>query len=209
MVFVDFAVLGVLVGLAAGGRFGALGALKLRSLPLVYVAVALQVAAFPSGVFPWSTPVSVARPLWLASYALLIAFIVRNRHLRGVELVALGLVSNLVAILANGGLMPAKLGALRDAGLAYDIHNNSVSSAHPHLALLVDRWAAPHWLPLANVYSVGDVLIGLGTVAVVALGMRVHEEDRVSRAVHDLNHQMAELGDRIAAVGRELGLARP
>jgi hypothetical protein len=32
----------------------------------------------------------------------------------------------------------------------------------PALAWLVDRWAAPDWVPFANVFSVGDVLIALG-----------------------------------------------
>jgi hypothetical protein len=172
MVFLDFTALGVAVGLALGGRIGALGDLRVRSLHLAYAAVILQIGAFPSGVLPWSTPDLLARALWLASYTLLIGFVVRNRRVRGVPIVGLGLLSNLVAILANGGLMPVERGALRAAGLSYAVRNNSISSARPHLAALVDRWAAPHWLPLGNIYSVGDILIGLGLVAVIAIGMR-------------------------------------
>ena len=55
--------------------------------------------------------------------------------------------------------MPVRGAALRAAGTDYEVHNNSIQLAKPHLAALVDRWAAPHWVPLANVYSVGDVLI--------------------------------------------------
>ena len=39
----------------------------------------------------------------------------------------------------------------------------------PHLAWLVDRWAAPAWIPWGNVFSVGDVLIAAGGL-VFALG---------------------------------------
>jgi hypothetical protein len=40
------------------------------------------------------------------------------------------------------------------------------------LAPLTDVYAVPAGIPLANVFSVGDVLIGIGIVAVIALGMR-------------------------------------
>jgi hypothetical protein len=75
---------------------------------------------------------------------LLISFIVANRAVRGLLLVGLGLACDLVAFLVNGGLMPATRGALRAAGLSYHPQSNSISTAHPRLALLVDRWAAPH-----------------------------------------------------------------
>jgi hypothetical protein len=53
------------------------------------------------------------------------------------------------------------------------VHDNSIDKTHPHLALLVDRWATPHWLPLGNVFSVGDVLIAVGAAVVVLVAMLV------------------------------------
>ena len=41
-------------------------------------------------------------------------------------------------------------------------NRNSAVLHSPHLAWLVDRWAAPSWVPWANVFSVGDVLIMAG-----------------------------------------------
>ena len=43
----------------------------------------------------------------------------------------------------------------------------------PSLPWLVDRWAAPDWLPLANVYSVGDVVIAVGAFVIVLAAMGV------------------------------------
>ena len=37
---------------------------------------------------------------------------------------------------------------------------------------LTDIFALPGWLPGANVFSLGDVLIGVGVAVVIALGMR-------------------------------------
>lgn len=171
MVLAEAAVAGILLGLLSGGRLGALGELRIRRVELVYAAIALQIAAFPSGVLPWSTPDGVARALWLLSFALLIAFSIANRAVRGVALVFAGLTSNVAAVLANGGLMPASPHAIRAAGLAYRLKNNSISRGHPHLAWLTDRWAVPNWVPLGNVYSVGDVLIAAGIVVTVVLAM--------------------------------------
>ena len=172
MVFLDSVLVALALGILLGGSPAALGELRVRRLWLAYSAIALQVVAFPSNVLPWATPDGVARGLWLLSYALLIAMILQNRHIRGIAVVAAGLTCNLVAIIANRGLMPVTDDALRSAGLSYDVRNNSVSLAEPHLSALVDRFAAPEWLPLGNVFSVGDVLIGVGIAVVIVLAMR-------------------------------------
>jgi hypothetical protein len=171
MVLAEAAIAGILLGLVSGGRLGALGELRIRHVEFVYGAILLQIGAFPSGVFPWSTPDGIARVLWLVSFALLIGFAAVNRAVRGVALVFAGLASNLAAVVANGGLMPASPHAVRAAGLAYRLHNNSISVVHPHLAWLTDRWAVPAWIPLGNVFSVGDVLIAAGIIATIVLAM--------------------------------------
>ena len=172
MVFVDVALLAVLVGRLLGGKLGNLAAVHLRAKGLAFAAVALQVAAFPSGVLPWTTPLVVAKVLWLSSYVLLVSFLVLNRKLRGIPVVAAGVACNLCAVLANGGLMPVLKSALTASGGHYDLHNNSIQLGHPHLALLVDRWGAPAWVPLANVFSVGDVLIAIGVSLAIVAAMR-------------------------------------
>jgi hypothetical protein len=172
MVLLDAALLGVVLGLLLGGRLGRLAELELRSLRLAYAAVALQLIAFPEGVLPWTTPTTLARVVWLLSYACLILFLIRNVRVAGSPIIFAGLLCNLTAIIANGGLMPVIGGALRAAGRSYRVHNNSISLVHPRLAELVDRWAVPHWIPLGNVFSVGDVLIAAGTTLAVALALQ-------------------------------------
>jgi hypothetical protein len=174
--------IGVLVALPLGGRLRVLAGLRLRWLGLAYLALAIQIAAFPGGSLPWHTPDSVAVGLWLASDLLLVAVVARNVRLPGVALVAAGLGSNLLAVVANGGHMPALPRALAAAGLHYHRSMNSEAMAHPALPWLVDRWAAPHWVPLANIFSVGDVAIALGGFVLALAVTGAHVPGRRPRA---------------------------
>ena len=160
---------GLLLAPLLGGRFSALEDLRLRALPLFYIGLTLQLSAFPLHAFPWRTPDRVAVVLWLVSYGVFVLACSFNARVPGVPFVAAGMLCNLLAIVPNGGHMPALPSALRAAGLHFSVNRNSIAAPTPHLAWLVDRWAAPSWVPWANVYSVGDVLIAVGGL-VFALG---------------------------------------
>jgi len=166
--------LGVILGCVLGGRLSALATMPIRAPWLFYVAIGLQVAGYPSGVLPWSIGNSLATGLWLVSYAVLIAAATVNLRLPGAAVVGLGMFCNLAAVISNGGHMPALRSALRAAGVRYHgVHNNSALAVHPHLDWLIDRWPVPAWIPMGNVYSVGDVLIAAGAVVLVCAGMGV------------------------------------
>jgi hypothetical protein len=172
MVLLLAVVVGLACGLALGGRPGRLADLQLRGIPIFMIVVGCQLVIFPTGLFPWSIPDIVATVVAFATYGLLTVLAVLNRTIRGFPTAAVGMLCNLIAIGANGGHMPALPSAMRAAGLAYSgVHNNSVADAHPNVAWLVDRFGAPGWVPLANVYSVGDVLLALGTIVLVASAM--------------------------------------
>ena len=152
-----------------GGRWSRIASIRIRVVWLFYVAIAMQIVAFPFRRLPWRTPDRIGMVLWIISFFLFLAAMAVNARLPGVPLIALGLVSNLTAVLANGGHMPALPSALRAAGMHFVTSNNSTAMASPHLAWLVDRWALPGWVPWGNVFSVGDIAIMTGGV-VLALG---------------------------------------
>lgn len=173
MVFLVVIAAAVALGLLLGGRLGAMAEVNVRAIWLFYLAILIQIIAFPSGVLPWSIDDGAARVLWLASYACLGAAAVANRRLAGAPVVALGMLLNLVAIVANKGHMPGLPHALREAGINSQLHNNSIAMADPNLSWLVDRWATPTWIPLGNVYSIGDVVLAVGAFVLVLSAMKV------------------------------------
>ena len=69
-----------------------------------------------------------------------------------------------MTIALNGGTLPASASALKSAGLELDPAEflNSGVLADPRLPWLGDVFAIPAGWPLANVFSIGDVLILCG-----------------------------------------------
>ena len=144
--------------LLAGRSLGDLLRIRLHALPLVWAALLTQVVVVDAPL-----PHALAVAIHLASYLLAAVFLWRNRHLRGLPVVALGAACNGVTIALNGGTLPASADAVRRAGIAEGSNFlNSAVLPHPVLPWLGDVFAWPQPLPLANVFSVGDVLIVLG-----------------------------------------------
>ena len=170
--FILYAIIaGLVIGAALGGRFLALGSIPFRWAPLIFVGFAAQVVLFSDVV---AERVGTAGPpLYVISTLAVGIAVVRNVGLPGMPLIILGAASNMVAILANGGFMPAAPEALASLGKnAPVIYSNSAVVARPALELLTDRFALPRWLPAANVFSVGDVLLSAGVLILIVVMMR-------------------------------------
>ncbi len=162
--------IGILLGLAAGGSLANLSRFRVRWAALAVAGLLIQLVLFTR--FGYSIAGGAGPALYLVTTLAVFATVVRNIRLTGMPVVALGALSNLAAIAANGGSMPASAEALATAGLEAEAHTNSVVLANPALEPLTDILAIPAWLPLANVFSIGDVLIGVGLAIVLAAAMR-------------------------------------
>jgi hypothetical protein len=170
-VFILYALLaGLLIGTLIGGSWLALGSIRFRWAPLVVIGFLAQIVLFSDAV---AERVGDAGPaLYVISTLLVGAAVVRNVGLPGMPLIIVGAASNMAAILANNGFMPASPGALASLGkVAPVIYSNSAVVAHPALELLTDQFALPRWVPGTNVFSVGDVVLGIGVVVLVVMTM--------------------------------------
>lgn len=176
--FVLYAVpLALLVGRLLGGRLEGLAQLGFRWAPLAILGLAAQLVLFSAPVGAAVAPLAPA--LYVASTAAVLVAVLRNVRVPGLGVVAVGAVSNLAAILANGGYMPADPGALAVAGLQPDdAYSNSLVVASPALRPLTDVYAMPDAVPFANVFSVGDVLIGVGVFLAIVVAMRARPAGR-------------------------------
>jgi hypothetical protein len=147
-----------------GGRLSALTELRLKGVPVVVGAFAVQILivnVFPAGSHSLHEAINVV------SYAVLGVVMAANLQVPGMPFIAAGGALNTAAIAANGGVMPASEGALRLAGLPADPAGYSNSSVAESAGFLGDVFAVPAWVPHANVFSVGDVLLIVGAWVLV------------------------------------------
>lgn len=125
---------------------------------LIWATLVLQVIALQVAM-----PEGLAAGLHILTYVSAVAFLWLNRAFPGVAIVGLGALSNGLVIALNGGTLPASASAVEKAGL--DSNSEFANSAvleDPVLLWLGDVFAWPAPLPLANTFSVGDVLIVVG-----------------------------------------------
>lgn len=173
--------IGLLLGLLLGGRPSGLAKLKFRWGMLAVAGFALQVVLF-------SGPVSerigdAGPPLYVASTGLVFIAVLANLRTPGMALVAIGAASNLAAIIANGGYMPASHSAAAVGPDGIVVYSNTRVIASPALEFLTDVIVLPAWLPFTNIASIGDLLIGAGIAIAIAASMR--SARRQSAAVDD------------------------
>ena len=154
------ALVAALIPLLIGGRLSRLATLQLRHAGWIVAALATQILIIE--ILPG--PELLLQVAHIATYGIAAWFIIVNRHIPGLPIIGTGAVLNGLAITLNGGTLPARLGALKSAGIhpASGEFVNSGVLPHPRLAFLGDVFAVPAGFPLANVFSIGDVLIVLG-----------------------------------------------
>ncbi|MGH2722243.1 MAG: DUF5317 domain-containing protein [Actinomycetota bacterium] len=177
-------VLGLVSGLARGGRLSNIGRAQFRYPGLVFAGLSLQIAAELAAAFvnPAFRQENRGVAVLVASYALLGAFVVVNRHVRGAAAIGTGLVLNIAVIAANGG-MPVSVRALVVAGidpgdyLDRAVKHREMLPGTP-LGLLGDVIPIPF---LRAVVSLGDIVLALGIFRLVESLVRYDPRHRAPR----------------------------
>lgn len=195
--------IGLAVAVVLGGKPARLAEVRFALPWTVLLALAAQVVLFSQ--LGAGIPDAARGPLHIGTYGLLLAFAAANARLLPLIPVLLGVALNGLAIAANGGLMPVSTTAARAAGIE-DFRGENVSSQADHLRFLGDAFALPKQLPIANTFSVGDILIGLGMIAFIVIVSLPRGADTlaVSRIVEPLRiraYRRLAVGKLLSSVG--------
>lgn len=171
-------VLVLMHALLPGSDLRRLGQFRLRHTWLIWLALAVQIVVI--SILPdmgaWSEGAH------FASYGLAALFAILNNRSAGTWIVAIGGTCNLLAITANGGIMPATSSALKASGWRPTPGHfaNSAALPNPRLAFLGDVFSTPPWFPVHSVFSIGDILIVLGVAVFLHTTCRGSDEVRPS-----------------------------
>ena len=170
-VFILYAVLaGLILGLLTGGSPARLGDLRIRWAPLIVLGMVVQLGLFSS---PLGNALGDAAPaVYVASNVMVLIAVAANLAIPGIAVVLAGGASNLLAIAANGGYMPVSPDALATMGRVPKAdYSNSAPLDAVVFGPLTDVFTMPTWVPMSNVFSIGDILIGVGVAVVVVAAM--------------------------------------
>ena len=204
-------VLGLIAGLAAGGRLDNLLAVRLRWTLLIFAALALRLATEALLLRDVALADQLRLPLLATAYGVLVVALWANRRLPGIGLALVGTALNATAIIVNGGYMPVWDQALAAAGLTpADIGSpiHFILSFDPPLEFL--RHAGPLGdvipIPLAlipNVLSVGDVVLAAG-LAFFVFASLLREPRLADTAQAALDGSVATAGAAAMGAGRRV-----
>lgn len=154
--------------------------LSLRWWPFAAVAFAVQLVLFNHPLDQQAWAITWGPAIYLMSMlvvaGVLFANGVREPATRWPWIVAaVGVALNMLVVSANGGYMPQSVDAREVAGRTKDRPAEQVqqlTNVHPmtpdsQLPFLGDIIPEPSWMPMANVISVGDVLLSLGIAGAI------------------------------------------
>jgi MFS family permease len=177
--FLSTILLALIVGAIAGGGLPRLADLKLRWTILLVAALALRLAAGMSREFGIGADIPVGWA-FIAAYGLIFAWLWQNWRVPGLQVAAVGIGANMLAILLNAGRMPIWAAAYSAAGFTEaDIANDPF-----HFLLRADTIAEfvasgglfgdviPLPIPvIRDVVSIGDVILAIGIFWAIVYSM--------------------------------------
>jgi hypothetical protein len=167
-------VVGIVAGIAAGGRPRFASLRPIRWVVVLLGGVALQLVGVAAGVNE-----TIGLGCLLASYALLVVFALVNIRMVGMPIVLVGLLLNAAVIGANQG-MPVRADAIATVDdsrtpaeiLALDFDaKRHIEEPDDRLAILGDVVPIE---PLRQVVSFGDLILAFGLLNVVFRLLRPH-----------------------------------
>jgi MFS transporter, DHA3 family, macrolide efflux protein len=201
--FLSVIVLALVVGAIAGGGFPRLAELKLRWTVLLLAALGLRLAVLVSH----ETGIGAGIPVgwaYLGAYVLIFVWLWFNWRVPGLQIAAVGIGANMLAVLVNGGQMPIWSAAFFAAGFT----QADLAGDPFHFLLMTDTVGGfvaagglfgdvvPVPIPyIRDVVSIGDLLLAIGIFwAIVHSMTRPEAPSRAAVAIGDSPMRQSTVG---------------
>ncbi|TGE33852.1 DUF5317 domain-containing protein [Desulfosporosinus sp. Sb-LF] len=187
---IETLILGAAFSLLRKGKLSRLSQLVLREFWLVPLALLIQSGVYWAAVrgaeigLSWFSPV-----LDTVSYFLLLIFAVRNILLPGMHWLTLGILLNTLVIATNGGVMPVDPLFLPETSrhaLLGGQGTHGLMTVATHLSFLADRFYLDILGLRKQVFSIGDLLIDIGSFLLVFRTM-TNKLDKTNHRIIGMN----------------------
>lgn len=171
----------LIIGYLTGGSLGQAHQARFRALPLFFGAAFVQVLIFTPLLGTRAFIQDYGQYIYIGTVLASLTAILLNLSIPGMKIMAIGAALNALVIIANGGFMPSTESALDRAGKLATVEraeaaepgddwvltNSIIADDDTRLLFLGDVIAIPEGWPLANVISIGDILLAIGAAVAV------------------------------------------
>jgi len=179
MLYVYIIIISIIIGLLRNGKLSSLSQISLKKIELIVLACLIQGGLIFLGSKKVKFVLDYSSYMIIFSYIVLLLAVWYNNKLKGIKIIALGIIFNFIVIVANGGHMPVLLSSLYKAGLddfvlvlkegTYITH--TLISENTLCAFLGDVIPLPPPFPDPSVVSVGDFLMFYGVFSLIQNAM--------------------------------------
>lgn len=179
MLYVYIIIISILIGLLRRGTLSNLTQISLKRIELLILACLIQGGLVFFGTRKVKFILDYSSYVMIFSYIVLILAVWYNKELKGMKIIALGIIFNFAVIVANGGHMPVLLSSLYRVGLndfalilkegSYVTH--TLITEKTLCAFLADVIPLSPPFPDPSVVSVGDFLMFFGVFSLIQNAM--------------------------------------
>jgi len=179
MLYVYIIIISIIIGLLRNGKLSSLSQISLKRIELIVLACLIQAGLIFLGSKKVKFVLDYSSYMIVFSYIVLLLAVWYNKTLKGIKIIALGIIFNFIVIVANGGHMPVLLSSLYKAGLnnfalvlkegIYITH--VLISEKTLFGFLADVIPLSPPFPDPSVVSVGDILMFYGVFSLIQNAM--------------------------------------
>ena len=183
MLYVYIIVISIIIGLLRNGKLSSLSQISLKKTELIVLACLIQGGIIFLGSRNIKFVLDYSSYMIIFSYIVLLLAVWYNKKLKGIKIIALGIIFNFIVILANGGHMPVLLSSLYKAGLndfalvlkegTYVTH--TLITEKTLFRFLADVIPLSPPFPDPSVVSAGDFLMFYGVFSLIQNAMMKEE----------------------------------
>ena len=202
MLYVYIIIISIIIGLLRNGKLSSLSEISLKRIELIVLACLIQGGLIFLGSKKIKFVLDYSSYMIIFSYIVLLLAVWYNRKLKGIKIIAMGIIFNFIVIVANGGQMPVLLSSLYKAGLndfalvlkegIYVTH--TLITEKTLFGFLADVIPLPSPFPDPSVVSAGDFLMFYGVFCLIQNAMLKEE---LNSEIKSQNSEDKELNPEI------------
>jgi hypothetical protein len=179
MLYLYIIIISIIIGLFRNGQLSSLSQISLERIELILLACLIQAGLIFLGQKKVKFVLDYSSYMIIFSYILLLLAVWYNLKLKGMKIIAIGIMLNFIVIVANGGHMPVLLNSLYKVGLndfAFALKDgiyvtHTLIAEKTLFAFLADIIPLPFPFPDPSVVSVGDFIMFYGVFSLVQNAM--------------------------------------